>query len=41
MIEYKKYRSIEWEPTCKQLNVYYGVKVKKKIKKKKKKERNK
>tara|TARA_R100000322_G_scaffold145320_1_gene101459 strand:+ start:123 stop:272 length:150 start_codon:yes stop_codon:yes gene_type:complete len=39
MIEFKKYRSIEWEPTCRQLNVYYGGKVEKKIKKKKKKAR--
>tara|TARA_R110000824_G_scaffold395540_1_gene596263 strand:+ start:358 stop:495 length:138 start_codon:yes stop_codon:yes gene_type:complete len=39
MIEYKKYRSIEWEPTCRQLNAYYGGKVEKKIKKKKKKAR--
>ena len=37
MIKYKKYRSIEWEPTCKQLNAYYGGKVEKKIKKKKRK----
>jgi hypothetical protein len=36
MTEYKKYRYVEWQPTCKQLEAYYGIKTEKiKIKKKK------
>ena len=42
MTEYKKYRSVEWTPTCRQLNAYYGYKTEKiKTKKKVKKARNK
>ena len=36
MTKYKKYKCVEWQPTCKQLEVYYGFKTEK-IKTKKKK----
>jgi hypothetical protein len=35
MTQNKKYKSVEWTPTCKQLDAYYGIKIEKiKIKKK-------
>ena len=42
MIEYKKYKGVEQQPTCRQLEAYYGFKTEKiKTKKKVKKARNK
>jgi len=35
MTQNKKYKFVEWTPTCKQLNAYYGIKTEK-IKTKKK-----
>ena len=30
MTQNKKYKSVEWTPTCKQLDAYYGIKIERK-----------